>query len=100
MIFRKTIILAVAVLAAAGLYYLNEVRWSREREDAREEAKRIYKISPEDVREVTLIRAEDGVTLTVARRPDGWRLVAPIEESAEQQLCDQMAEAVADLQRE
>lgn len=98
MIFRKTLILAIIVIAAAGLYYVNEARWSKRRDEAREEAKRLYRIATEEVREISLARA--GESLTVVRRADGWYLAAPIRERAEQQLCDQMAEAASALQRE
>jgi len=98
LIFRKTLVLAIVVMAAAGVYYANEVRWAKRRDEAREEAKRLYRIGAKEVGRVSLERA-DGV-VTVERRSEGWFLVEPIEERAEQQLCDQMAEAISALQRE
>src|SRR5688572_22716588 len=78
--WQTTAALAVILAILGGAYYLYEVRWASEREQAASRKGRVFAVEPKDVTTVEIKRG--GETLRLARAGDGWEMTAPVKARA------------------
>ena len=78
--WQTTVALAVILAILGGAYYLYEIRWASEREQAASRKGRVFTVEPKDVTAVEIKRG--GETLRLARAGDGWEMTAPVKTRA------------------
>ncbi|MGH7392555.1 MAG: DUF4340 domain-containing protein [Candidatus Rokuibacteriota bacterium] len=74
--WQTTALLAILLIAVGAFYYVYEIRWGPEREQAESRKGRVFDVDTADVTELTLQRGNEVVRL--AREGDGWRMTAPL----------------------
>jgi hypothetical protein len=75
--WQTTAALAVILALLGGFYYLYEVRWAADREQAESRKGRVFTADAKDVAEIEIKRAED--TVRAAREGEGWQLTEPVK---------------------
>src|SRR5947207_2513333 len=75
--WQTTAALAVILALIGGFYYLYEVRWAADREQAESRKGRVFTADAKDVTEIAITRAED--TLRATRDGEGWQLTEPVK---------------------
>jgi hypothetical protein len=75
--WQTTAALAVILVALGGFYYVYEVRWVADREQAASRKGRVFTAEAADVAEIAIKRAEDSVR--AVREGDGWQLTEPVK---------------------
>jgi uncharacterized protein DUF4340 len=78
--WQTTAALAVILAVLGGAYYLYEIRWAPEREQAASRKGRVFDVEPKDVTKVEIKRG--GETLRLERAGDGWEMTAPVKTRA------------------
>jgi hypothetical protein len=78
--WQTTVALAVILAVLGGAYYLYEIRWAPEREQAESRKGRVFAVEPKDVTKVEIKRGPD--TVRLERAPDGWEMTAPVKARA------------------
>jgi hypothetical protein len=78
--WQTTVALAALLAILGGAYYLYEIRWAPEREQAASRKGRVFAVEPKDVTAVEIKRG--GETLRLARAGDGWEMTAPVKTRA------------------
>jgi hypothetical protein len=78
--WQTTVALAVILAILGGAYYLYEIRWASEREQAASRKGRVFAVEPKDVTTMEIKRG--GETLRLARAGDGWEMTAPVKTRA------------------
>ncbi len=82
MSLRRLALLAVILLAVAGYYYVIEHRGQPERARREAEAKQLFHFEPDAAATLTLQEADS--TLALAKQEGRWRVVAPVDERADE----------------
>ncbi|HUF93400.1 MAG TPA: DUF4340 domain-containing protein [Candidatus Limnocylindria bacterium] len=78
--WQTTAALAVILAVLGGAYYLYEIRWASEREQAEARKGRVFAVEAKDVTVVEIKRSGD--TLRLERAGDGWEMTAPVKARA------------------
>ncbi len=78
--WQTTVALAVILAVLGGAYYLYEIRWAPEREQAESRKGRVFAVEPKDVSVVEIKRGAE--TLRLERAGDGWEMTAPVKTRA------------------
>jgi hypothetical protein len=78
--WQTTVALAVILAILGGAYYLYEIRWAPEREEAASRKGRVFAVEPKDVTKVEIKRGPE--TLRLERAADGWEMTAPVKARA------------------
>ncbi|MCD6336108.1 MAG: DUF4340 domain-containing protein [Candidatus Latescibacteria bacterium] len=87
MSFKTTIIVAILAIALGAYVYFYEIKGGEERQQAEQEAKKIFLFEDDQVKGLTLVHS--GVEIVLARAEDGvWKITAPIETEADQGAVD------------
>src|SRR5262249_38233145 len=94
---RSLIVLAALAALLGGGYYVLEVRGSAARAEARLAERRVLAFDPTRVRE---IRVETPGERVVGRgSAEGWRIVAPVEEAADEAVVEGLLAFVGRLEK-
>ena len=94
----KTAVL-VAILCGLGLYfYFYEVKGSKKREEAEEEAKKVFQIDKEKITEFRLARASEEEILCT-RTDDKWYIEKPVKVGADQDAVNSIVSEFVDAKR-
>jgi hypothetical protein len=96
-------ITGIVFLIAAALFafvYFYEIRGGPAREQAEEEAKRLFAGLEDEAVEWIALTTRDGSEARVERREDGWELAEPLVFPADEFTVDGMASALAQLSSE
>jgi Domain of unknown function (DUF4340) len=75
--WQTTVAFALILAALGGAYYLHEIRWAPDREQAASRKGRVFAAEAKDVTAVEIKRSAD--TLRLARTGDGWEITAPVK---------------------
>lgn len=78
--WQTTAALAVILAVLGGAYYLYEIRWASEREEAEARKGRVFAVEAKDVTVMEIKRSGD--TLRLERAGDGWEMTAPVRARA------------------
>src|ERR671910_176021 len=90
--WQTTAALAVILAVLAGAYYLYEIRWAPEREQAESRKGRVFAVEPKDVTAVQIKRGTEMVRLE--RAGDGWEMTAPVKARANGSEVDGMLSTI------
>jgi hypothetical protein len=97
MSWRNTLILAIVVVVAGTLLYLDTTRWSPKRTEEKAQASRLFPdVTAKDV-DAFELRTKDGQDVRVERHDDGWRIVKPIDFPADAMAADGIASNAAEM---
>ena len=89
----------ILVLVGLGLYfYFYEVKGGKKREEAQEEAKKVFQLDKGDVTEFRLARADEEEIVCI-KKEDTWRIEKPVEVDADQDAVDRVVREFADAKR-
>jgi hypothetical protein len=91
--WQTTAVLAVLLIALGGFYYVYEVRWGPEREQAQSRKDRVFTVETADVTALTLKRGDEIVRLE--RQADGWQMTSPLAWRGERGPIDETVTSVA-----
>src|SRR5918994_7423697 len=86
--WQTTAAFAVILAVLGGAYYLYEIRWAPEREQAESRKGRVFAVEPKDVTKIEIKRGAD--TLRFERSGDGWEITAPVKARANASEVDGM----------
>jgi hypothetical protein len=75
--WQTSLVLAVLLVGLGAFYYVYEVRWAPDREQATARKGRVFTAEPADVTQLTLKRPGDAVE--VKREGDAWQMVVPLK---------------------
>jgi uncharacterized protein DUF4340 len=75
--WQTTALLAIVLVALGGFYYLYDVRWGPDREQAASRKGRVFTADAKDVTDLDIKRADDIIHAT--REGDGWQLTEPVK---------------------
>ena len=78
--WQTTAALAVILAILGGAYYLYEIRWAPDREQAESRKGRVFAVEPKDVTKVEIKRGPE--TLRLERAGDGWDMTSPVKARA------------------
>jgi hypothetical protein len=78
--WQTTVALAVMLAVLGGAFYLYEIRWAPEREQAESRKGRVFAVEPKDVTKVEIKRGQD--TVRLERAGEGWEMTAPVKARA------------------
>lgn len=79
--FRKTLLWIILLAILGGYLYIYEIRGGREREQAAEEATKLFRFTPDDIAELELKKAGSIIYLT--RTDKGWQMEKPVRAKAD-----------------
>ncbi len=97
---RTTAVLLLVAAALAAFVYLYEIRGGARREEAAEQAKRLFPdLEASDVASVALTTTDDR-QVRVERVDGGWKLVEPLEFPGDEVALDGMASALTEMSSE
>jgi hypothetical protein len=89
----------ILVLVGLGLYfYFFEVKGGKEREEAEEEAKKVFQLDKEEVVEFRLARADEE-EIVCTKKEDTWRIDQPVEADADQDAVNRVVSEFVDAKR-
>ena len=77
MIWRNLGVVAVLFVGLGAFVYFYEIEGGKKREEAAEEAKKLFQFEKEEVNSISLVRGDGPIILK--KENGGWKLVAPIE---------------------
>ncbi len=77
MIWRNLGVVAVLFVGLGAFVYFYEIEGGKKREEAAEEAKKLFQFEKEEVNSISLVRGAGSIILN--KENGGWKLVAPIE---------------------
>lgn len=77
MIWRNLGVVAVLFVGLGAFVYFYEIEGGKKREEAAEEAKKLFQFEKEEVNSISLVRGDGSIILN--KENGGWKLVAPIE---------------------
>lgn len=79
--FKKTLLWIILLAILGGYLYLYEIRGGEEREQAAEEARRLFHFTPDDVVELELKKAGSHIQLIMTG--DSWMMEKPVRAKAD-----------------
>jgi hypothetical protein len=79
--FKKTFLWIILLSILGGYLYIYEIRGGKEREQAEEEASRLFRFTPEDVIELEL--KKPGSLIHLIRDEKGWQMDSPVKAKAD-----------------
>lgn len=91
--WQTTAALALLLMALGAFYYVYEIRWAPEREQAASRKGRVFTVEPADVTELVLKRGDEVVRLK--REGDGWQMLEPVSYRGERGPVDETLTAIA-----
>ena len=89
MIWRNLGIVAVLFAGLGAFVYFYEIEGGKRREEAAEEAKKLFQFENEEVKSISLTRSDGSIILE--KENGSWKLVAPIEAKADEAAVDGLA---------
>ncbi len=89
MIWRNLGIVAVLFAGLGAFVYFYEIEGGKRREEAAEEAKKLFQFDKEEVKSISLTRSDGSIILE--KENGSWKLVAPIEAKADEAAVDGLA---------
>ena len=89
MIWRNLGIVAVLFVGLGAFVYFYEIEGGKRREEAAEEAKKLFQFEKEEVNSISLTRSDGSIVLN--KENGDWKLVAPIEAKADEAAVDGLA---------
>ena len=89
MIWRNLGIVAVLFAGLGAFVYFYEIEGGKRREEAAEEAKKLFQFEKEEVKSISLTRSDGSIILE--KENGSWKLVAPIEAKADEAAVDGLA---------
>ena len=89
MIWKTLGITAGFFLCLGSFVYFYEIEGGKKREEAEEKAKQLFRFDKEDITSISLAR--DGTPITLEKDEDIWKLVQPIEATADKTVADGLA---------
>ena len=81
--FRKTLVWIILLAVLGGYLYIYEIRGGKEREEAAEEARRLFRFTPDDVIELAFKKA--GSNIHLIKDEQGWMMEKPVQAKADDQ---------------
>ena len=98
MIWRNLGIVAVLFVGLGAFVYFYEIEGGKRREEAAEEAKKLFQFEKEEVNSISLTRSDGSIVLN--KENGDWKLVAPIEAKADEAAVDGLASELSSTQLE
>jgi len=98
MIWRNLGIVAVLFVGLGAFVYFYEIEGGKKREQAAEEAKKLFQFDKEEVNSISLVRGDGSIILQ--KENGGWKLVAPIEAKADEAAVEGLASELSSTQVE
>ena len=98
MIWRNLGIVAVLFVGLGAFVYFYEIEGGKKREQAAEEAKKLFQFDKEEVNSISLVRGDGSILLR--KENGGWKLVAPIEARADEAAVEGVASELSSTQVE
>lgn len=98
MIWRNLGMVAVLFVGLGAFVYFYEIEGGKKREEAAEEAKKLFQFEKEDVNTISLVRGDGSIIMN--KENGGWKLVAPIEVKADAAAVEGLASELSSTQVE
>lgn len=98
MIWRNLGVVAVLFVGLGAFVYFYEIEGGKKREEAAEEAKKLFRFDKEEVSAISLVRGDGSIVLK--KENGGWKLVAPIEARADEAAVEGLASELSSTQVE
>ena len=98
MIWRNLGIVALLFVGLGAFVYFYEIEGGKKREEAAEEAKKLFQFEKEEVNSISLVRGDGSIAMK--KENGGWKLVAPIEAKADEAAVEGLASELSSTQVE
>jgi hypothetical protein len=98
MIWRNLGIVAALFVGLGAFVYFYEIEGGKKREEAAEEAKKLFQFEKEEVNTISLVRGDGPIIMN--KENGGWKLVAPIEAKADAATVEGLASELSSTQVE
>ena len=98
MIWRNLGIVAVLFVGLGAFVYFYEIEGGKKREEAAEEAKKLFQFEKEEVNSISLVRGDGSIILK--KENGGWKLVAPIEAKTDEAAVEGLVSELSSTQVE
>lgn len=97
--FKGTIVLLIFCAGFGAYLYFYEIKGAEQREKAKQEENRLWKVESGDIQLIDLVFPDQQVTAVRTSDKD-WKIVAPRELEADSEELNRMASSAADMSRE
>lgn len=97
-IFTRTVILVLVFAGLWAYYHFYEDKGGKKREQAEEEAKKVFKLDKDNVVEFRLARADEE-EIVCAKKDDKWRVEQPVQADADQSAVNRVVSEFVDVKR-
>ena len=97
--FRGTLILLAVCIAFGGYLYFYEIKGGEQREKAKQEENRLWKVDASSIQEINLTFPDRQIA-SVRSGDKGWKITAPRPLEADSGELDRLASSAADMSRE
>ncbi len=97
--FKGTLALLIVCLALGAYLYFYEIKGEQQREQAKEEENRLWKVESNDVRQMDFISPDQQIT-AVRKSEKEWVITAPRSLNADSDELNRLANSAANIQRE
>ncbi len=98
MIWRNLGLVAGLFVGLGAFVYFYEIEGGKKREEAAEQAKKLFQFDKEEVKSISLDRESGSIILK--KENGGWKLVAPIQAKADETAVDGLASELSSIQVE
>ena len=98
MIWRNLGMVAVLFVGLGAFVYFYEIEGGKKREEAAEEAKKLFRFEKEEVHSISLAR--NGGSISLKKENGGWKMVAPVEAKADETAVEGLASELSSTQVE
>ena len=98
MIWRNLGVVAVLFVGLGAFVYFYEIEGGKKREEAAEEAKKLFQFEKEEVNSISLVRGDGPIILK--KENGGWKLVAPIEAKVDEAAVEGLVSELSSTQVE
>ena len=96
--FRKTLLWVILLAVLGGYLYIYEIRGGKEREQAAEEATKLFRFTPDDVVELELKKAGSLIHLT--RADKGWLMEKPVKANADNKAVQSVLQYITETRND
>ncbi|MBW2038919.1 MAG: DUF4340 domain-containing protein [Deltaproteobacteria bacterium] len=98
MSWRKTLIFGVVLLGLAAFYYLYEIKFLGEREEAQKRARKVFAIKKEEVRDI-LLRMK-GKGYEIWRKGEDWVIRYPLKARGDKEVIERLLDDLLKAEEE
>lgn len=97
MSFKTTIVVLVVAIALGAFVYFYEVKGGKARQEAEEQAKKVFTFKEDQIESISIIRADTSIVCTKISE-DRWKITQPVETDADKNTLESLVRSLKDAE--